>query len=254
MDYEFTVIVDTRIDKNSKAWFSTRNLKEDNGFSVLLKARYRQFLFGFGNDPEIFAHNVEVLGIKLEEVDYALIPCYEKEVLGGIWHFLENNEKARIIGVFDYRGWDLNREIKEKYGKEVWTNGYSAHMDSPGHRVNSTGSIWRSPRPEHALYIQSVKGLIAIAAFSFAGPANVADFVEGINYSRKLHMYIGSFAPKPYYYTEDDIKEMIEQLKEKKVEKVAPLFRTDDRTRKALKEVYKDNYIDLGVGSVLEWY
>lgn len=254
MDYELTIIVDSKVDRSTNVWRNTMDLREDEGLSVLLKARYRQFLFGFGNDPEIFAHNVETLGINLEDVDYALIPCYEKEVLGGLWYFLEHNEKAKIIGTFDYRGWDLNREIKEKYGKEVWASGFSAYMDSPGNRVHSTGSIWRSPRPEHALYIQSVKGLIVISACSFAGPANVADFVESMNYSNKLYMYIGSVVPKMYYYTEDDIREMIEQLKEKKVKKVAPLFKTDDKTRRMLKEVYKDNYIDLGVGSVIGWY
>jgi len=55
------------------AFGKTSTMKKDWGFSALIEYGGKRILFDTGNNAEIFAHNVEVKGIDLKQLDFAVV-------------------------------------------------------------------------------------------------------------------------------------------------------------------------------------
>lgn len=68
----------------------------EHGLSVLVESRGRRLLLDAGAS-DVFIQNAQTLGIDLRSVDYLFLSHGHADHTGGVCHFLEVNDRARII-------------------------------------------------------------------------------------------------------------------------------------------------------------
>src|SRR4051812_22657406 len=66
-------------------------LTRDWGFAALVEYRGTRILFDTGNDPMVFAHNVEAAGVDLGRLDFAVISHRHLDHAAGLPHLLQVN-------------------------------------------------------------------------------------------------------------------------------------------------------------------
>ena len=71
-------------------------LQTEHGLSILLETEHHRILLDTGAS-DIFIHNAKKMGIDLSTVDYVFISHGHSDHAGGLKHFMEINDKARII-------------------------------------------------------------------------------------------------------------------------------------------------------------
>jgi len=220
-------------------------LKRDWGFSAYIEDEGVKLLFDLGNREDVFVHNIRVLGIDLSAIDYLVISHSDYDHVGGLDEFLKENKKAKI---FVPDGFDTGMISKTKSaGHEVFVS--EGPMDVCG-RFKVTGPVNPSPRPEHSLFFEGKDGIWIVAGCSHPKPWNIISKVKEIT-SRVPYIYIGG-----YHFFRMFGRELIEAVRKVKdtgIKKVAPCHCTGDEGRRLFKENFKENYVDVGVGSVLEF-
>ena len=85
---KWTILADNRTKNPS--------LKTEHGLSILLETAHHRILLDTGAS-DIFLRNAERLGIDLSTVDYVFISHGHSDHAGGLKHFMEINDKAKVI-------------------------------------------------------------------------------------------------------------------------------------------------------------
>ena len=85
---KWTVLTDNRTKNLS--------LQTEHGLSILLETDKHRILLDTGAS-DVFIRNAELLGIDLSTVDYVFISHGHSDHAGGLKHFMEINQKAKII-------------------------------------------------------------------------------------------------------------------------------------------------------------
>ncbi len=242
MKKRLTVIVDNNP-------FDER-LKTDWGFSALLEIEDLKILFDLGNELRIFKDNVEKLGIDLSEVDYLFISHYDSDHIGGLEYFLEKNSTATVLVPYNPDYFGLNEDI-ENSGLKVEVVIDPIPIGPRDYKVFSTGVVSSFPRPEHSLYVFGKEGYSIIAGCSHPKVWNIAKRVEELTNFDYIDMYIGGY--HFYRMNDEEIREAVKKVVEARIRKVGACHCTGDKAREVLRDLYGDNFIDIGVGKVLEW-
>ena len=85
---KWTVLVDNRTNKPA--------LETEHGLSILLETEHHRILLDTGAS-DMLIRNAERLGIDLNIVDYVFISHGHSDHAGGLKHFMDINDKAKII-------------------------------------------------------------------------------------------------------------------------------------------------------------
>ncbi len=229
-----------------------KGLKTDWGFSALLEVEGLRILFDLGNEPEIFAHNIEKLGVNLSDVDYLFISHYDSDHIGGLWHFLKRNDSAPILVPYNPEFQDLNEKLREEYGREVVVVSEPIPIGPRNLNIFSTGVVSAFPRPEHSLYLLGQQGWSIIAGCSHPKVWNIAERVKELTKSDHIDMYIGGY--HFYRLKGQELKDAVKKVVESGIRRSGACHCTGNEARELLKEIYGENFIEIGVGRVLEWY
>ena len=88
IDMKWTVLSDNRSCDDS--------LETEHGLSVLLETDHHRILMDTGAS-DVFIRNAEMMGIDLSTVDYVFISHGHSDHAGGLKHFMDINNKAKII-------------------------------------------------------------------------------------------------------------------------------------------------------------
>ncbi len=243
MRKKLTVIVDNNP-------FDER-LKTDWGFSALLEVEDLKILFDLGNELEIFKNNVEELGIDLSGVDYLFISHYDSDHIGGLDYFLEKNNRAVVLVPYNPDYFDLNEKI-ENEGLKVEVVTDPMPIGPRSYKIFSTGVVSSFPRPEHSLYVFGSNGYSIIAGCSHPKVWNIAKRVEELTGFDYVDMYIGGY--HFYRMNDDEIREAVRNVVSSGIRRAGACHCTGDKAREVLRNLYGENFIDIGVGKVLEWY
>ena len=71
-------------------------LQTEHGLSILLETEHHRILLDTGAS-DVFIRNAEKMGIDLSTVDYVFISHGHSDHAGGLKHFMEINDKAKVI-------------------------------------------------------------------------------------------------------------------------------------------------------------
>ena len=216
------------------------NLATDWGISLFIEGLEKDILFDTGGNGKILLSNMTALGIDPGDVDIIVLSHIHGDHVGGLWSILEKNNK---ISVYLPRSFPEDFENRaNKICKEVISVGKPVKICR---RVWSTGELgaWMK---EQSLVIETSKGLVIITGCAHPGIVDIARFVKSY-LEKDIYLVLGGVHLMAY--SESQVKDIIGQLKQLEVEKVGPSHCTGGRPIELFKEVWGENFLNLGCGA-----
>ena len=213
-------------------------LKAAWGFATIIKTPNELILFDTGGNSEILLFNMEKLGINPASIKKIVISHIHGDHVGGLEGFLERNSNVTVFIPSSFPE-SIKNMIVQKGAKFVEISAPRKISDF----IYTTGELYGPPK-EQSLIIDSKKGLIVITGCAHPGIVNIVKKAKELMKRDKVYLVLGGFHHPPV--------SCVKEFKELGVEKVAPSHCTGDSVREAFKEEYKEDFIEYGVGKVIE--
>jgi len=213
-------------------------LKTAWGFATIIKTPQELILFDTGGNSEILLSNMEKLGINPASIKKVVISHIHGDHVGGLEGFLERNSSVTVFIPSSFPK-SVKNMIIQKRAKFVEISAPRKISDS----IYTTGELYGPPE-EQSLIIDSKKGLMVITGCAHPGIVNIVKRAKKLMKKDKVYLVLGGFHHPPI--------SCIKEFKELGVEKVAPSHCTGDLVREAFRKEYKENFIEYGVGKVIE--
>lgn len=213
------------------------------GFSCLLQGLAETILFDTGGDSTILLGNMRALGIEPSQIDVIVLSHIHGDHVGGLAGLLEEHGAVRVYLLRSFP--EEFKEMVRGYGAEVVEVQEPLEL-SP--QVYSTGALGASIS-EQSLVLKTDKGLVLITGCAHPGIVNIIRKAKEM-LDEGIYLAMGGFHMAGF--SEPRIREVIAQFREEGVKKVGPCHCSGDLTRRLFQEAYGEDYIEVGVGKVLE--
>lgn len=212
------------------------------GFSCVIKGLEKIILFDTGGDGQRLLANMKKLGIDPEEIDIVVLSHIHGDHVGGLQTVLRENPKIIVYLPISFPE-SFKDEVKG-YGAKVVEIQRSLKICE---NVHSTGELGTGIK-EQSLIVRSGKGLIIITGCAHPG------IVEVLNKARDL-MKDNIFLVMGGYHLGakgiGELEKIISSFKKLGVRYVGPCHCTGDAARELFKKEYKNNFINVGVGKII---
>jgi 7,8-dihydropterin-6-yl-methyl-4-(beta-D-ribofuranosyl)aminobenzene 5'-phosphate synthase len=220
-----------------------QGLETSWGFACLIEGLEKTVLFDTGGNGEILLANMKRLGLDVNKIDAIVLSHIHGDHTGGLDAILTHNPDVTVFLPASFPA-SFRQEVS-RYGAQIETVSGSRQL-LPG--VHSTGEM-DGTLIEQALIVDSEKGLIVITGCAHP---NVADMAEQAQTYRDKNIYLlmGGFHLSGKSNTE--IRVIINRLRTLGVRKVAPSHCTGDKAINLFRDEWKDDFIDGGLGAVIE--
>ncbi len=213
------------------------------GFACLVAGPDEILLFDTGSNGQILLDNMKNLKLDPKKIRKLLISHDHWDHTGGLKSLLNENADLEVYVLPSFS--DETKKTVTQSGAHLIENS-DFKMLLPG--IHTTGTLGTTIK-EQSLVIETNKGLVIITGCAHPGIINIIEHVKE-HFNKKIYMVFGGFHLMNYIDT--DLLRITIQLKELGVEKIGPCHCSGDRCRLIFKEEYKDDYIDIGVGKILE--
>jgi len=260
------------------AFGTHRGLTRDWGFAALVEYGGKRILFDTGNNADVFARNVQALGIDLRRLDFVVVSHRHGDHTAGLNYLLRINPHVKIFapregfGVFGaalpgtfYRR-DSSLPDSMRYFEAVppaelkfgtpWPGANFSWVDSstevaPGMAIIST--ISRTPGTlelrELSLVIRTPKGLVVLVGCSHPGIETILEATH--RWGDHVHLVFGGL----HLVTSPDtaIVRVTTALRDRwQIDQIAPGHCTGEPAFAALKRLFGARYVYAGLGTVTE--
>lgn len=220
-----------------------KDLTTSWGISIFIEGLEKSILFDTGADGSILLSNMEKLGIDPKKIEIVMLSHIHMDHIGGLEAILEKNNK-----VYVYLPSSFSRDFKNnvrKKAKEVISVKDPIKVCK---QVWSTGELGTLLK-EQSLVIDTPKGLVVITGCAHPGIVNIVKFAK--DYLKKdVYLVLGGFHLMSY--NENQVKEIIRELKALKIKKIAPSHCTGGKPIELFREAWDKNFIELGCGAKLK--
>ena len=205
-------------------------LINDWGWSVLVEGRER-FIFDADTKGGILAHNSKVLGVSLENLDFAFLSHWHYDHYGGFPYIAELNPGLRLYAPpgngETALGWGF--EVVEVYNageieEEVWTSGALDNF-------------------EQAVGVETPSGLVIIVGCSHPGADRLTKAILEASGHEKAHLVIGGFHYPPQR-TLDRLAQMSDLI--------APAHCFGDSAKAYVRKHYPEKFLEVRTGTIIE--
>jgi len=219
-----------------------KGMKAHWGFSCYIKGTKKNILFDTGTKSELFLNNLKELKIDHNQVDVIVISHEHSDHTGGLLSFLELNHNLSVI-LPDSFSYDFKSRL-QSFGATALT------VKDPVEICKDVfcSEIKNRMINEQSLAINTQKGLVIISGCAHSGIINIIKYFKKI-LKKEVYMVFGGF--HIMNKTEQEVNEIIKQMKDLGVRKCGATHCTGDKQIKMFKEAFGDNYVTLGVGSVV---
>ena len=204
----------------------SKGLLNDWGWSLLVKGKHR-FLFDADTRESVLAHNSKVLGVSLENLDFAVLSHWHYDHYGGFPHIAELNPGLRLYAPSGGEIRGLNIFEVHNVGEitdGVWTSGVLDDF-------------------EHAIGVETPSGLAVIVGCSHPGVDRLTRAVLKVSGYEKAHFVIGGFH-YPSRRTLDRLAEITEFI--------APAHCSGNAAKAYVRKRHPEKFVEVRTGSVLE--
>jgi len=212
-------------------------LKTAWGFGLVIETPNEKILFDTGGNPSILLFNMKKLGIDPKSIDKVIISHIHSDHLGGLEGFLKESSKVKVFIPTSFP--DSIRKMIKNYGASFVDVSRPQKISD---FVFSTGELYGPPK-EQSLVILSKKGLVVITGCAHPGIVKIVKKAKEMFPQKEVYLVLGGFHHPP--------KKVVSELKKLKVKKVAPSHCSGDEIRELFKKEYQNDFIENGVGKII---
>lgn len=233
-----------------KIVFDNTNLDEKFipgwGFSCLVD---KTVLFDTGEKSEYLFKNMEALDIDISKIETVVISHDHWDHTGGLWGLLEKKDGIDVYGCPNF---------SEEFKKKVVSLGGNLtsveELTAVKNDIFATGEIEGNYKgsfiAEQALTIKGGKGIIIITGCSHPGIVKIIKNVKKNFPKETISLVFGGF----HLMNMDtrEIELIVEKFLESKVQKVGPTHCTGYEAQVIFEKAYKEDFIKIAAGKILE--
>lgn len=252
-------------------------LQKDWGYAALIEYDGKRILFDTGDNPDILAHNVKMLGVDLSKLDFVVMSHRHSDHMGGLNFLLSVNPKVKIYAPkenFGIYGFSLPSAF---YRKDNTLPLEQRYYDGKPPELMKFGTAWPhanfeliektteilpgihlislvSDKPttmelrELSLAIDTPEGIVLMVGCSHPGIDKIVDAASKIN--KHIHIVTGGF--HLVVAKDVEIQQIVSILHDSfKVDFVAPSHCTGEPAFAAFKKAFVNHYIFAGLGTII---
>ena len=214
------------------------------GFSCLIRGTEQTILFDTGGNGAILLENMKQLKIDPQEIDIVVLSHIHGDHVGGLERVIEENKSVTIY---------LPTSFPKSFKESLRNSGIKfIEVHEPTkicHGVYSTGELGTWIK-EQSLVIHSGRGIIVITGC--AHPGIVKIITKAKDFTGKDVLFVtGGFHLGGKGKSE--IEEILLSFRKLKVKYVGSCHCSGDLARQIFKKEYRDNYINVGVGRIIQF-
>ena len=220
------------------------NLTTRWGFGSVISTPTKNILFDTGGNSSILLSNMEKMKIDPKDINILVISHIHGDHVGGLEKLLEKNKNVTIYlpGSFPNRFKD---GLKSAGIKITEVQGFTKICED----VYSTGELGTWIK-EQSLIIHTDKGIILITGCSHPGIVKIITKATELIRDDVLFV-MGGFHLAGIGKSE--LAEILHSFRKLKVKHVAPCHCSGDLARQMFKKEFHNNYINVGVGRVIQF-
>lgn len=192
----------------------------------MIKIEGKNILFDTGAEGETLLSNMRKMEIDPNEIDFIFISHLHEDHTGGLAGILEIKPNLKVYKPESFSG-------STQIINGIWT----------------TGPLGNGIK-EQSLIIESKQGLIIITGCAHPGIMNIVKKTKEMFPNENVYLVLGGFHLSGA--SDSELKIIINDFKKLGVQKVAPCHCYGDRCRELFKQEYKENFIENGVGKIIE--
>ncbi|MBN1196169.1 MAG: MBL fold metallo-hydrolase [Candidatus Aminicenantes bacterium] len=223
----------------------TPGTRSDWGFSCLVEKEGYSLLFDAGTQPSILAANAKKLGVDLSAIRHVMISHGHRDHFGGLQAVLRAASEGVTVYVPPKMPQAALQEISAAGGKVVPAS--SAVLPIPG--MTSTG-ILGDGIPEQGLIIRTGKQNILITGCAHPGIVTIVGSAREL-VGGSIDVVVGGFHLSGH--SAQAITGIIQDFRNLGVRRAGPTHCTGEKAIKAFRESYANDFVEMGVGQVLEF-
>jgi 7,8-dihydropterin-6-yl-methyl-4-(beta-D-ribofuranosyl)aminobenzene 5'-phosphate synthase len=220
-----------------------RRLEPAWGFACIVEGFEKVILFDTGGDGDVLLANMAALGYAPGDVDVVVLSHVHGDHVGGLPRVLEENPAVTVYAPSSFPA-RLKNGVERAGAALVEVEGRCDVC--PG--VGSTGEMGTSV-VEQALAAKTPRGLAVITGCAHPGIVSVVERARAL-YGEKVCVVLGGF----HLGGADDaeLKEIAASFRRLGVRYVGPCHCSGDRAREIFAEEFRERYLPVGVGTVVE--
>jgi len=220
-----------------------KQLESAWGFSCIIEGMPQVILFDTGLDGNILLANMKKMGIDPRTVDAVFLSHLHGDHTGGLGIFLQQHPGVTVY---------LPASFPASFQKSITALGSKVRaLDKPTKlfdKVYTSGELGTWIK-EQSLVIDTPKGLVIVTGCAHPGVVPIVSATK--NWLQKeVYLLMGGFHLDGQPLRE--LQRVGEELKKLGVKKVAPSHCTGEPARKLFRELWGRNFIESGVGAVIE--
>jgi len=217
-------------------------LKTKWGFACLVQTGETTLLFDTGGDGATLLNNMATLGIEPESIEAIVLSHFHGDHTGGVNSLLASGVRPMV-----YVPRSFPASFKSQVQAITDLTGIEQGMQIAD-GVYTTGEMG-SGIIEQALVVNTSKGLVVVTGCAHPGVAEMVCKAKEIG-GDEVYLVLGGFHLGGA--SEERIKAIIRDFQQTGVQKVAPCHCTGDKAISLFREAYGEDFIQNGVGQVME--
>ncbi len=218
-------------------------LESDWGFSCLIEGCEKTILFDTGARGRIFKQNFDALNIDANKVDYVVISHDHYDHVDGLEVFIEMNKEASVYMLHEFSN-KVKNIVEDLGGKIV----YEPEITEICKNVYLSGELGNRIK-EQSLAIDTPNGLVIITGCSHPGIIEILKHFK-TELTKEIYMVFGGFHLMQKNKTEID--QIITEMKALGVQKCGATHCTGKKQIEMFKESFGADYVQMGVGNLVE--
>lgn len=250
------------------------------GMTTLIEFDGLKILFNFGGDPVIFKNNLDTLKVDVSDIDLVVVSHEHFEMVEGIGAILSVNPDVPVYVtknlLFDYASY-MPHDLSGYDWKPEWENNLRGMHDylwvSPNILLmklrSDPGKVGPRGLEEIHIVLLTQKGLVIAQGCGHPEILDILDETVSYTGEKRVHLIFGGtrllgpgkvvklpgksgeMEVPSHYYTDQDVLEIAQELREAGVQKIIPTHCTGEHMEQIFKKVFGDDYIYQQLGTVV---
>ena len=210
------------------------------GFACLIEVEKTNLLFDTGVNGSILLSNMSKLDIHPEDIDLVFLSHFHHDHTGGLYDFLQSNSDVTIYYPQSFPP-QLVESMKQSGANLVPISSFQRLQGN----IFSLGELGGSI-PEQSIAIRTSEEIVVITGCAHPGIIKILETAKSSFPKEKIYLAMGGF--HLLHQTENELKSTVNQILKMEILNIGPSHCSGDAARQMFREIYKDNYIEIGAG------